>query len=371
MEPRRRKPTYVMALSVFLACCLSALLMLRRSGRVLPPEHEASKQTAGPDREKATTPALGAPTPSKTKDGAPNTLDTNQHDSSVASVPDPVSSSGAVSSSSDGRRSKETRAARPEGAMNCERGEGGFRCGPCSQSGDCPSGQACVVNVETRSTECASSECEEDGHCFPGTVCRVAERTATGVAVRRCLIAGEQGEGEGCVPTPFSARTACREGLLCIDGICGQRCAPGGEGCAPGFICRESSSGAVTGDGAGCAPDCSASGCTGALQCVAIKAGFRQCLRMMVDQCKTDEDCGPGHRCRAEWFGTKGGRYCAANCDSWRPNNCPAGFVCGASGTQGSSCYRECGGVNTCPTGFLCKTVTEDLQTWGCRVDYN
>lgn len=91
---------------------------------------------------------------------------------------------------------------------------------------------------------------------------------------------------------------------------------------------------------------------------------------MMVNQCERDQDCKQGQRCLTEWFGTKGGRYCAATCEPWRANSCLAGYVCGA-GKRGSSCYRECGGPNACPTGFLCKTVTEDMQVWGCRVDYN
>lgn len=260
----------------------------------------------------------------------------------------------------------------PDSRMNCERGDGGFRCGACSHSGECPAGQACVVNVETRLTECAGSECEDDQHCTPGTVCRVSDRTAAGMPVRRCLVSGDRGVGESCVPVPSSATRACREDLICIDGVCGQRCTPGVEGvCPPGSICRESLSGAVTGDGAGCVPDCRLSACVGGLRCVTIRPGVHQCLRMMVNECETDQDCPQAQRCLTEWFGTKGGRYCAAACEPWHTDSCPAGFVCGAGGPAGSSCYRECGGPNRCPVGFVCKTVTEDLQVWGCRVDYN
>lgn len=268
---------------------------------------------------------------------------------------------------------EQARGARPENAMNCERADGGFRCGACTHGGECPPGQACVVNVKTGLMECAASECEEDRHCFPGSVCRVVERSAAGVPVRRCLTSGERGAGEKCVPAAFSPGSTCREELVCVDGVCGQRCTPGvAGGCPQGSICRESVSGAVTGDGAGCVPDCSLSGCTGALQCVSVQTGVHQCLRMMVNQCEGDQDCEQGQLCLTEWFGGKGGRYCAAGCESWRANSCPAGFVCGARRPgDGSSCYRECGGINACPTGFLCKTVTEDMQVWGCRVDYN
>jgi len=84
----------------------------------------------------------------------------------------------------------------PVSAMRCTRTANGLDCGSCRTDGDCPPGQGCVANRETHRFECQASECEEDVHCFPGSVCRPVTTGATGAtAIRRCVPEGLCREG--------------------------------------------------------------------------------------------------------------------------------------------------------------------------------
>lgn len=256
----------------------------------------------------------------------------------------------------------------PAHLMNCTSEGGSFRCGECATEGDCPAGQGCVINHEKRVFECVASECEEDAHCFPGFVCRVAAGGAPGPVTRRCLMAGIRVAGEPCSRTPATRDEACEEGLLCINHRCGPPCVPGrAQGCPEGHVCEESPSGAA------CLPDCRELGCPEDQQCAPLNGGVHQCLDLVVDECSDTKPCADGESCIVRGRGGRAGRFCAAACDSWRPGSCSGARVCGAGGPTGSACYAKCDpdDLSTCPAGWLCTTVTEDLQTWGCLPDFH
>jgi hypothetical protein len=253
---------------------------------------------------------------------------------------------------------------RPATLMNCSFDGGTFRCGECMTDSDCAAGQGCVINYRKSVFECAASECEEDQHCFPGTVCRVAAGAPPGPVIRRCLLAGARGEGETCSPWPATREQACQEGLLCVHYVCGRPCALGEPGtCAEGFVCEEGSSGAA------CLRDCRKLGCAAGKQCAQVNEGPYQCLDLVVDECGEDRPCATGKHCMVRGLFGRAGRFCAASCQSWNPASCPEGYVCGRGGPTLSACYRRCdpNDLSTCPNGWICMTVTEDLQTWGCH----
>ncbi len=92
----------------------------------------------------------------------------------------------------------------PVEGLRCTYDGGTFTCGGCRTDGDCPAGQGCVANRETRRFECMASECEEDTHCFPGFVCRRVGGGSTGpTLIRRCVPEGVRQEGEHCDTLPI------------------------------------------------------------------------------------------------------------------------------------------------------------------------
>lgn len=256
---------------------------------------------------------------------------------------------------------------RPANLMDCAFDGGAFSCGQCTTDSDCPSGQGCIIDYDRGTFTCAASECEDDSHCFPGSVCRVAAGGAPGPVIRRCLLSGVRIEGEPCSRLPASRDEACEEGLLCINHHCGTPCAPGKpESCPEGYTCEESPSGAA------CLPDCRKQGCPTDTQCASLNDGAFQCLNLVVDECSDTKPCADGAQCIVRGRGARAGRFCAAACDSWRTDSCSGNQVCGIGGPTGSSCYAKCDPqeLNACPQGWLCTTVTEDLQTWGCLPDF-
>ncbi|WP_408888067.1 hypothetical protein ACJ2CR_22015 [Myxococcus faecalis] len=257
---------------------------------------------------------------------------------------------------------------RPAMQLDCSFDKGSFRCGECATDGDCPQGQGCVINYDKRRFECADSECEDDSHCFPGDVCRVAAGELPGPAVRRCLKAGVRQAGETCSRLPTTADEACVEGLLCINHHCGPPCEPGQPGtCPEGETCEQSSMGAA------CLPDCRKSGCMEGRACAALNGGSFQCLELVVDECSDEQPCGGGKNCVVRGGrGGRAGRFCSAACESWRPESCGKQSVCGVGGPTGSTCYTQCDPdkVDSCPERWICSTVTEDLQSWGCMPDF-
>ncbi len=252
---------------------------------------------------------------------------------------------------------------RPASQMDCSFDGGSFVCGSCQTDGDCPAGQGCIANRETRRFECLPSECEEDFHCHPGSVCRVAAGSPPGPLVRRCVPSGSRGIGERCELLPSTPANACQEELICINESCAPRCNPDAPGsCPEGYTCGSSR------NGPGCVPDCRRLGCESGLECVQTKEDNYQCLRLVVDECSDRKPCQDGQHCMVKWTQGRGGRFCASSCQSWKPTSCAEGYVCGRGGPTLSSCYRQCDpqDLSTCAEGWLCSTVSEDLQTWGC-----
>ncbi|QSQ20912.1 hypothetical protein JY651_37675 [Pyxidicoccus parkwayensis] len=292
----------------------------------------------------------------------------------AARKPDQVRSSSAPVSSEGDDASEEVatlldgrKGPRPSNLMNCQFDGGTFRCGECTTDSDCPAGQGCVIDYGKGTFTCAASECEDDSHCFPGSVCRVAAGGAPGPVIRRCLQTGVRLLGEPCSRLPATRDEACEEGLLCINHHCGTPCTPGEAGtCPDGYTCEESPSGAA------CLPDCRKLGCSSDKQCAPLNGGAFQCLDLVVDECSDEKPCAGGAQCIVRGRGGRAGRFCAAACDSWKVESCGGNQVCGIGGPTGSACYAKCDpqDLDTCPQGWLCTTVTEDLQTWGCLPDF-
>jgi hypothetical protein len=256
---------------------------------------------------------------------------------------------------------------RPANLMTCPTAEA-FRCGECATDSDCPAGRGCVINYSKGLFECAESECEEDHHCFPGSVCRVAAGGAPGPVIRRCLLVGARSAGEPCSRLPATPEEACGEDLLCVNDLCGHPCVPGSrENCPEGHVCVGSPRGAA------CLPDCRKLGCPEGKACTQLNGGAFQCLSLVVDECSDEKPCAQGANCITRGRKGRAGRFCSSPCEAWKPSSCPDGFVCGVGGPTLSTCYRKCDPQNldTCSAGWLCMTVTEDLQTWGCLPDFN
>lgn len=254
---------------------------------------------------------------------------------------------------------------RPASLMDCTF-DGGFSCGSCRNSSDCPEGQGCIMDYKKGLFECRPSECEEDSHCFPGSVCRVVAGGPPGPSIRACVLTGQRTEGAPCSRLPPTSADACQEGLLCLEKVCARPCALGASGACPaGHVCQDSP------DGPGCIPDCRKLGCSSDQTCVQVRQDIFQCVRLVMDECDEGRPCPSGQNCLVDWRMGRGGRFCASPCESWRSGSCPEGFVCGRGGPTLSSCYRACNpqDLSTCPAGWLCKTVTEDMQKWGCRPD--
>ncbi|WP_228556639.1 hypothetical protein, partial [Myxococcus sp. AB025B] len=264
-------------------------------------------------------------------------------------------------------RGDEAARTRPATQLDCSSKGGTFQCGECATDGDCPEREGCVINYDTRRFECAPSECEEDAHCFPGSVCRVAAGELPGPVVRRCLRSGTRQAGQSCSRLPTSPDEACSEGLLCINHHCGAPCEPGVEGsCPEGTACEQSSMGAA------CLPDCRQTGCTEGRTCAALNGGSFLCLELVVDACSDERPCDAGEHCMVRGGrGGRAGRFCSSVCESWKSEGCGEGRVCGIGGPTGSTCYQRCDPdrLDSCPNQWICSTVTEDLQSWGCVPD--
>lgn len=287
-----------------------------------------------------------------------------------ADAPEPapeVASASVVSSSSVLPLSSEERApdGLPVAAMRCTRSGEGFDCGSCRTDSDCPSGQGCVANRETRRFECMASECEEDAHCFPGTVCRAVTTGATGTVVRRCAPEGTRREGESCDSLPVSSTSSCREGLRCVNQVCSAPCSLDGRvKCASGFVCTDGL------DGPGCFPDCQQRGCPEGQRCARVRENEYQCLADSRGDCR-DTPCPEGERCNMRMSRGRAVFWCAKLCNSMLAASCSPGEVCGMGSATASTCFRKCDPMDdkACGPGWSCSTVTEDMSVFGCTPD--
>lgn len=268
----------------------------------------------------------------------------------------PASSSPFVEHASDGL---------PVSAMRCTQSARGLECGVCRTDGDCPAGQGCVANRQTRRFECMASECEEDVGCQPGTVCRSVTTGATGSLVHRCVPEGVRREGESCDALAASSASACHEGLRCVNQVCSLPCAlDGSVRCAPGFVCGEGL------DGPGCFPDCQQRGCPEGERCSLIRDNEYQCLAKAEGDCR-DTPCAEGERCNLRLSRGRAVFWCARRCNPMLPDACASGEVCGVGSPTVSTCFRQCDprDAQACGTGASCSTVTEDMSVFGCVPD--
>jgi hypothetical protein len=250
----------------------------------------------------------------------------------------------------------------PAAAMRCERMADGLDCGSCRVDGDCPAGQGCVANRETRRFECMASECEEDTHCFPGSVCRPVNTGATGTIIRRCTLEGQRREGEPCDSLPASPASSCREGLRCVNQVCSAPCLlDGSVRCASGFVCTDSL------DGPGCAPDCQWLGCPEGQSCTRVRDDQYQCLVVSRGDCR-ENPCAADERCNMRMSRGRAVFWCARVCNPLLSDSCPSGNVCGVGSPTVSTCFRKCDPADpeACGPGWVCSTVTEDMSVFGC-----
>ncbi|MET0403509.1 MAG: hypothetical protein ABW123_13945 [Cystobacter sp.] len=251
----------------------------------------------------------------------------------------------------------------PAAATNCQWEAGALVCGSCRSSGDCPQDQGCLINRETRQLECMASDCVDDSHCDPGTTCRELKTGTSNADIRRCTPVGERGEGDSCDPDFISRSGACREGLRCLNQVCTRPCEPGGpESCPAGHTCTSDV------DGAGCVPDCEQLGCAAGQHCKRLPEGGNRCLAQVTGTCP-ETACGEGERCLMDGTRGRGSFWCARVCESFRPEGCAAGEVCGWAGGTTSACFRQCDPkrLDSCGEGWMCATISEDLSLWGCR----
>jgi hypothetical protein len=251
----------------------------------------------------------------------------------------------------------------PATGLRCSNEGGFFQCGACRTDSDCPAGRGCVANRETRQLECMESECEEDGHCFPGLVCRRVTTGVTGSIIRRCVAAGQRRLGEACDTLFISQEGACQEGLVCHRGVCSASCRlDDASSCAEGLDCEEGPNGAA------CFPDCRAQGCPNGQRCKRLHDKDYQCLEQVQGECP-ETPCAEGEQCNMRLSRGRGVFWCARVCDPLRADSCPADQICGVGGGTVSTCYRRCDPMapDSCGEGSLCTTITEDMTQWGCR----
>lgn len=250
----------------------------------------------------------------------------------------------------------------PPGAMDCTIEEGVPRCGECRTDSDCAAGQGCVANRQTRRFECLASECEEDAHCFPGTLCRAVSDGASGTRVRRCVPEGLRAEGERCRTVPVGPEDTCQEGLVCVQQLCGRPCQLEASGsCPSGQRCVEGA------DGAACYPDCRTTGCTAGETCTRVRGETFQCLESVTGTCN-ETPCAEGERCNLRMAEGRAAFWCAPRCNPLLPDSCAEGQVCGRGGPTDSTCFQRCEPVapDSCGPGWRCTSVSEDMTLWGC-----
>jgi len=251
----------------------------------------------------------------------------------------------------------------PVSAIRCTRTEQGLDCGSCRVDGDCPPAHGCVANRETRRFECQASECEQDAHCFPGSVCRPVNTGATGTVIRRCVPEGMRQEGESCDTVPVSAAGSCREGLRCVNQVCSTPCRlEEPSSCPEGLVCTDSL------NGPGCFPDCQRLGCPEGQRCTRVRDERYQCLAESQGDCR-DNPCPEGERCNLRMSRGRAVFWCAKLCDSLRPDSCPGDQVCGVGSPTVSTCFRKCDPMraDACGPGWACSTVSEDMTVFGCQ----
>jgi hypothetical protein len=253
----------------------------------------------------------------------------------------------------------------PLSGMRCTREGNTFTCGECRTDGDCPQGEGCVANRETRRFECMASECEEDAHCFPGLVCRAVSDGATGSVIRRCQPEGQRRLGEICSALPVTSAEACGEGLRCVNQVCTTPCrredpasCPAGATCTDGL------------NGPGCFSDCQQQGCPEGEQCTRVREAEYRCLKSAQGDCR-DTPCPDGQRCNMRKARGHAVFWCAATCNPLVSESCPSGQVCGMGSATASTCFRQCdpGQPEACGPGWTCSTVSEDMTLWGCKPD--
>ncbi len=253
----------------------------------------------------------------------------------------------------------------PVSAIRCTRTEQGLDCGSCRVDGDCPPAHGCVANRETRRFECQASECEQDAHCFPGSVCRPVNTGATGTVIQRWVPEGVREQGESCDTVPVSASGSCREGLRCVNQVCSTPCAlEAPSSCPEGLVCTDSL------NGPGCFPDCQRLGCPEGQRCTRVREQRYQCLAESQGDCR-DNPCPDGERCNLRMSRGSAVFWCAKLCDSLRPDSCPGDQVCGVGGPTVSTCFRRCDPMqaDSCGPGWTCSTVSEDMTVFGCQPD--
>jgi hypothetical protein len=246
--------------------------------------------------------------------------------------------------------------------MHCTVENGALSCGDCRTDSDCPAQQGCVANRQTRRFECMASECEEDAHCNPGTVCRAVSDGASGPRVRRCIAEGHRGEGERCASLPVGPEDTCGEGLRCVQQLCARPCqlevsgsCPSGQRCVAGP------------DGPGCYPDCRTLGCAGGGACTRIREETYQCLEAATGSCN-ETPCAEGEHCNLRMAQGRAAFWCAPRCNPLQADACGAGQVCGRGGPTQSTCFQRCDpqAPEACGQGWRCTTVSEDMTLWGC-----
>jgi hypothetical protein len=251
----------------------------------------------------------------------------------------------------------------PASAMRCTRTANGLDCGSCRTDGDCSPGQGCVANRETRRFECQASECEEDTHCFPGSMCRPVTTGATGnTAIRRCVPEGVRREGEPCDTLPISPAGSCREGLRCVNQVCSAPCELGApSGCPAGLVCTDSL------NGPGCFPDCQRLGCPEGQRCSRVRDNQYRCLVDSQGDCR-DTPCPEGERCNLRMSRGRAVHWCARVCNPLVSDSCSEGNVCGVGNPTVSTCFRKCDPMvlDSCGPGWTCSTVSEDMSVFGC-----
>ncbi len=250
----------------------------------------------------------------------------------------------------------------PPSAMSCTVSDGVPTCGDCRTDSDCPAEQGCVVNRRTRRFECLASECEVDAHCFPGTLCRAVNDGASGEQVRRCVPEGLREEGERCLTLPVGPEDTCREGLLCVQQLCGRPCQKEVSGsCPSGQRCVDSLNGSA------CYPDCRTAGCAQGETCERLREDTYQCLEAVTGTCN-ETPCAEGERCNLRMAQGRAAFWCAPRCNPLHADTCPGGQVCGRGGPTDSTCFQRCEpmAADTCGPGWRCTSVSEDMTLWGC-----